>query len=62
VVDEVAEVLDIDAEQIEAAPALGASTCGRFILGMAKTEAAVKMLLEIDRLVAVDEVSQLEAV
>jgi len=55
-------VLDIDAEQIEAAPALGASSYGRFILGMAKTEAAVKMLLEIDRLVAVDEVSQLEAV
>ncbi len=62
VVDEVSEVLDIDAEQIEAAPALGSSTYGRFILGMAKTEAAVKMLLEIDRLVAVDEMGELETV
>ena len=55
VVDEVSEVLDIDAGQIEPTPALGSSMEDRFILGVAKTEAAVKVLLDIDRLLATED-------
>ncbi len=48
-VDEVSEVLDIEAGQIEPPPSLGSRSDAQFILGMAKTESAVKILLDIDR-------------
>ena len=59
VVDEVSEVLDIDSGQIEVAPALGSRMDASFILGMAKTETAVKILLDVDRIMSVDEVRDL---
>ncbi len=49
VVDQVSEVLDIKGEQIEEAPQLGSSVNTDFILGMGKVNDAVKILLDIDK-------------
>jgi purine-binding chemotaxis protein CheW len=49
VVDRVQEVLDIAGEDIEEAPQFGVSVCTSFLLGMAKIGDAVKILLDIDR-------------
>lgn len=49
VVDQVSEVLDIKGENIEEAPQLGASVNTDFILGMGKVNDAVKILLDIDK-------------
>lgn len=49
VVDRVLEVLDISSEDIEACPPFGASVNTEFILGMAKIQNSVKILLDIDR-------------
>ena len=62
IVDEVSEVLDIAASEIEEAPSFGASVDTRFILGMAKSKGRVKMLLDIDKVLASDEVAALAQV
>jgi purine-binding chemotaxis protein CheW len=49
VVDEVSEVLEIEGKEIEPAPAFGTQVDTNFILGMAKTGGAVKILLDLDR-------------
>ena len=59
IVDEVSEVLDIAAQEIEEAPSFGSSVDTRFILGMAKSKGRVKMLLDIDKVLASDEVAAL---
>ncbi len=59
IVDEVSEVLDISGDQIEAAPTLGTSVDTHFIMGMAKTESAVKILLDIDRVLSMEEIAAL---
>jgi purine-binding chemotaxis protein CheW len=51
VVDSVSEVLNIKAKDIEETPAFGASLDTQYILGMAKMEGGVKILLDIDRVV-----------
>ncbi len=56
VVDEVSEVLEISGREIEPAPAFGASIDTDFILGMAKTEDAVKILLDLDRVLTGQEI------
>lgn len=52
VVDEVSEVLDIVRDEIEPPPAFGDHLNTAFILGMAKTKSGVKILLEIDKVLA----------
>jgi len=52
VVDRVQEVLDIHDGQIEDAPQFGASVDTAFILGMGKVGESVKILLDIDRVLA----------
>ncbi len=59
-VDEVSEVLNISEDQIEAAPAMGTQVDTHFILGMAKTEDAVKILLDIDQVLSAEEMSALQ--
>ena len=59
VVDEVSEVLNISGEQIEAAPSLGMQVNTHFILGMAKTESAVKILLDIEKVLSAEEMNAL---
>lgn len=49
VVDEVMEVLDIKAEEIEDTPALGMKLETEYILGMAKTEGNITILIDIDQ-------------
>ncbi len=54
IVDRVQEVLDINGRQIEEAPQFGASVNTDFILGMGKVGNSVKILLDIDRVLAGD--------
>jgi purine-binding chemotaxis protein CheW len=49
VVDRVSEVLEIPAESIEPPPAFGTSVESDFVVGMGKVGQAVKILLDIDR-------------
>jgi purine-binding chemotaxis protein CheW len=59
VVDRVSEVLNIAAETIEDAPAFGTAVDTDFILGMGKIGNAVKILLEIDKVLTATEVAGL---
>ena len=60
VVDSVSEVLSIKREEIENTPTFGAKLNTDYILGMAKIEGGVKILLDIDRVLSRDEVDTLE--
>ena len=60
VVDSVSEVLSIKAEVIEETPTFGTKLNTDYILGMAKIGKGVKILLDIDRVLGADEISQLE--
>ena len=60
VVDSVSEVLNIKEDEIEDTPAFGTSLNTEYILGMAKMEGGVKILLDIDKVLNADEVSMLE--
>jgi purine-binding chemotaxis protein CheW len=60
VVDSVSEVLNIKGGEIEDAPALGASLATDYILGMAKMNGGVKILLDIDRVMHWEEMSWAE--
>jgi len=62
VVDSVSEVLNVRAENIEPAPAFGASLDTGYILGMAKMESGVKILLDINNVLGEDEIAGLEKV
>jgi purine-binding chemotaxis protein CheW len=61
VVDGVSEVLSIQEEQIEDTPDFGAELTLPYLLGMAKVRGKVKMLLDIDRVLATQEVCGLPA-
>ncbi len=60
VVDSVSEVLNIKAEDVEETPTFGSKLDTDYILGMAKMEGGVKILLDIDRVLSEDEISDLE--
>jgi len=57
VVDRVSEVLDIAGEDIEEAPRFGAFVNTDFILGMGKIGESVKILLDIDKVLAGDNLA-----
>jgi len=57
VVDNVEEVLDIDGQDIEEAPQFGSNVDTNFILGMGKIGDTVKLLLDIDKVLAGDDLS-----
>ncbi|MEN6427216.1 MAG: chemotaxis protein CheW [Phycisphaerales bacterium] len=57
VVDRVREVLDIRSENIEEPPAFDASVNTDFILGMGKVADAVKILLDIDKVLVREELA-----
>ena len=59
VVDEVSEELNVSRDQIEPAPSLGTQVETHFILGMAKTKSAVKILLDIDKVLSAEEMDAL---
>ncbi|MEJ5360312.1 MAG: chemotaxis protein CheW [Desulfobacterales bacterium] len=54
VVDAVSEVLNIRGEEIEDPPAFGVRVNTDYILGMAKRDKGVKILLDIDRVLGAD--------
>jgi purine-binding chemotaxis protein CheW len=56
IVDEVSEVLDIGAEQIEPSPEFGSAVDADFILGMGKVASKVIMLLDADKVLTGTEV------
>ncbi|MBC8392467.1 MAG: purine-binding chemotaxis protein CheW [Deltaproteobacteria bacterium] len=60
VVDAVSEVLNVNAEDVEETPTFGAKLNTDYILGMAKMEGGVKILLDIDRVLSAGEVAALE--
>ena len=60
VVDSVSEVLNIKATDIEETPAFGARLDTDYILGMAKMNGGVKILLDIDKVLTVEEVQVLD--
>ncbi len=60
VVDAVSEVLNIKGQDIEETPAFGEKLNTDYILGMAKMEGGVKILLDIDQVLSGEEVAVLE--
>lgn len=60
VVDEVCEVIEVTPDQIEPAPTFGTQVDTSFILGMAKTEESVKMLLDIDMVLTEKEMAAVQ--
>ncbi|HCL77286.1 chemotaxis protein CheW [Stutzerimonas nitrititolerans] len=59
IVDAVSEVLDIPQSEIEPAPAFGARIRADFISGMGKIEGRFVVLLDVDKVLAVDEMAAL---
>jgi purine-binding chemotaxis protein CheW len=62
IVDSVSEVLSIKGEDIEDMPSVGTKLNTEYILGMAKTEGGVKMLLDINRMLGAEKIAALETV
>jgi purine-binding chemotaxis protein CheW len=62
IVDTVSEVLDIQGENVEPPPAMGGSVDTSFILGMGKVGDAVKILLDINKVLACDELLDVASV
>jgi len=60
VVDAVSEVLNVNAEDVEETPTFGAELNTDYILGMAKMEGGVKILLDIDKVLNAEEITTLE--
>ena len=62
VVDSVSEVLNIKAADIEATPSFGTKLNTEYILGMAKASGSIKILLDIDKILSVDELQATDKV
>jgi purine-binding chemotaxis protein CheW len=60
VVDEVAEVLDFRAEEIELAPEFGTSLNVDFMLGLGVIKGAVKILLDVEKVLTFEEVRMVQ--
>jgi purine-binding chemotaxis protein CheW len=52
--------LNVKGEEIEDTPTFGTKLNTDYILGMAKMEGGVKILLDIDRVLSADEIIALE--
>jgi len=61
VVDAVSEVLNIRGEDVEETPSFGSTLNTGYILGMAKIEGGVKILLDIDKVLTGAEMETLSA-
>ncbi len=55
IVDTVKEVVDINAENIEPPPKLGVGIDTEFILGMGKVKESVKILLNVEKILSIEE-------
>lgn len=61
IVDTVSEVLDITGDNIEPPPAMGKAVDSSFILGMGKVGDAVKILLDINKVLTADELKEVKS-
>ncbi|MEE8423228.1 MAG: chemotaxis protein CheW [Thermodesulfobacteriota bacterium] len=59
IVDTVSEVLDIEDEDVDATPSFGEGVNTEFILGMGKVNDKIKILLDIDKILAGDDLEYL---
>ena len=59
VVDRVSEVSSIASAEIEDAPSFGSGVRTEYLLGLGKAQGHVKLLLDIDRVLAAEELEQL---
>ena len=59
VVDSVSDVIDVDAQDVKATPDFGTSLNTKFINGIATSNDNMVMLLDIDKLLSVEEMSVL---
>lgn len=62
IVDEVSEVLNISSDQIEPTPSFGTGVDTEFIRGMGKVGQRVLIILDIDKVLAENEVAALKKV
>ena len=62
VIDEVREVIEIQAADIEETPEFGAGIDTAFIMGIAKTGRSVKILLDIGRVLTTSEIATLAGI
>jgi purine-binding chemotaxis protein CheW len=62
IVDDVYEVVDIDAQDIEPTPEFGANIDTDFILGVGKKNQKVMMLLDVDKVLSSGEVTLVDQV
>ena len=62
VVDSVSEVMDIRGEDVEDAPSFGVDVHTEYLLGIAKSNGRVRLLLAIDRVLTSDDVKALGSV
>ncbi len=60
IVDQVLEVLDISEEQIEPCPSFGSGASADYIIGMGKIGDSVKILLDIETVLAASEVAEIK--
>ncbi len=60
VVDAVSEVLNIKGDEIEDTPTFGTKLNTEYILGMAKMEGGVKILLDINKVLSAQEIAALQ--
>jgi len=59
-VDSVSEVLNIKGADIEETPAFGTRLNTEFILGLAKVNGGIKILLDIDQVLSIEELKAVE--
>lgn len=62
VVDSVSDVLNVSPDEIKPTPELGSGINTDFILGMATTDSQMAMLLDIDKMMSLEELTQLDSV
>ena len=62
VVDGVSEVLNLTAAEIEDTPDFGKDIATGYLLGLAKVKGKVKILLDIDRVLSVQEIHSLSSI
>ena len=60
--DSVEEVIDLEPEQIQPAPSIGASVRTEFIRGMGRRDSELLMILDIDRVFSTTELESLKQV
>ena len=62
IVDEVSEVLDIEEENISVPPKTSTKQHGRFVKGIGKVENSIKIILDVEKILSEDELSDVQTI